>query len=233
MKNKVKKKNKRNQKKHSKFISLKNKFKLMWRRKSYLGIAAMVSILIAVISVSTFAWFQSTDAKENKFKTDFKYEVELVDEFKTPEKLEFNKTYKKKVSVKNTGDIPAFARILVFPELTLGDEVLPIDDVVKIDYNISKNSNWIYGEDGYYYYTKVINPKSESEILFDEVSLSVLKEKEFNAQYRDAAFNIDVKLEAVDFRKDEYRFSWWKDRDKAPSEPKLKQVDDLLQKEKR
>ncbi|MEG0255832.1 hypothetical protein [Vagococcus sp.] len=231
----MKKKNK--QAKRKKEVRKQNHFlnsiKKMWRRKSYLGLTAMICVVIALLSASTFAWFMTTDSKENKFKTNFKYSVELVDEFKTPDKLTFDKTYEKKVAVKNTGDIPAFARVLIFPELSKNEDILDIDSTVKIEYNIKNDSNWILGEDGYYYYTKVIEPHTESEILFDKVSLSILDQKLFDEKYSEANLTIDAKLESVDYRKNEYRFSWWGNRDTAPTESKLKQVDDLLQKGKR
>lgn len=195
-------------------------------------ISAVTVIFIAILSASTYAWFTVSDSKENQFKGNFKYSVDLIDQFKTPEKLELGKTYDKKVSVKNTGDIPAFARILLFPEMTQGDDMLPIDDVIDIKYNVTKDSHWLLGEDGYYYYTKIIMPDAETDVLFDQVTVDTTDD-ETKELYKNADFKIDVKLESVDYRDNEYRFSWWQNRDTAPTEPKLKQVDDLLQKEKR
>lgn len=195
-------------------------------------ISAVIVMFIAILSASTYAWFTVSDLKENQFKGNFKYSVELIDQFKTPEKLEFGKTYDKKVSVKNTGDIPAFARILLFPEMTQGDYMLPIDDVIDIKYNVTNDSNWLLGEDGYYYYTKIIMPSMETNVLFDQVVVDMMND-EVKQLYNEADFKIDVKMESVDYRDNEYRFSWWQNRDAAPTEPRLKQVDDLLQKEKR
>ncbi|MEG0284886.1 MULTISPECIES: hypothetical protein [Vagococcus] len=195
-------------------------------------ISTFIVILIAIASASTYAWFTTSDSKENQFKSNFKYEVVLVDKFATPETFEFGNPYPKAVSVKNTGDIPAFARLLVFPEFKKGDEILPIDESLGIKYNISANSDWLLGEDGFYYYTKIIKPGEESPVLFDEVTVDSLSD-EAKELYSGAEFSIDVKLESVDFRDNEYRFSWWGNRDNAPTEKNLKLVDDKLQKEKR
>ena len=230
---KKKKKHNNNNKSQWNVKKIKRKVKKMWRRKSWLGITALICVLIALVSMSTFAWFSTTDAKENRFKSKFSYQVELVEEFTPKDHIEFDKGYKKEVKVVNTGDIPAFARVLVFPEIRKANQSLPIDDTVSISYNIEKKSPWILGEDGYYYYTKMLKPKEESDVLFNEITFDIKDKKEFEEKYVDALVTIDVNLESIDARKNEYRFSWWGNYDLPLMGDKLKEIDSLLQKEMR
>lgn len=225
---KKKKKHNNNNKSQWNVKKIKRKVKKMWRRKSWLGITALICVLIALVSMSTFAWFSTTDAKENRFKSKFSYQVELVEEFTLPIELIPNKKVTKKVSVRNAGDIPAFTRVMVFPVLVSEEGVpLAINEETQITYGNLNTVDWRDGKDGYFYYLKYVNPKEATSLLFDSVTIDVPKEDE----YSNASFKIEVKAETIDARNNTYREAYWQaDRDIPQLHEPLLTIDETLQK---
>lgn len=204
---------------------MQRKVKMLLKNKSKVGIAAFICTIIFVLA-STLAWFSATDAKNNEFKTNFKFKVELVDEFKKPDTFEPDQLTAKRVSAINTGDINAFVRVMAFP-VALKDKVpLQVSDGVEVIFHNLDTTNWMYGEDGYYYYLGKLNPGEEAPALFDGVTVKIKDEDK--ETYKDASFNVVVKTEGVDARKNEYRYSWWENRENAPVNEPLKTIDQKL-----
>lgn len=201
--------------------------KRLLKNKPKFGIAAFVCTIIFVLA-STLAWFSATDAKNNEFKTNFKFHVELVDEFKTSDTFGPNQLVDKKVSALNSGDIDAFVRVIAFPVALKDKTPLQVSDGVEVVFNNLDTTNWSYGEDGYYYYLGKLKPGEEAPALFDGVTVKIKDEEK--ETYNGATFNIIVKTEGVDARKNEYRYSWWENRDNAPVSDPLKTIDEKLQK---
>ncbi|MGO3732199.1 MAG: SipW-dependent-type signal peptide-containing protein [Vagococcus sp.] len=220
--------------KHTYFVRKKRMLKRRLRRfkkqHSKLGIVVLLFTILAIGSASTFAWFTASDSKNNEFRTDFKYRVELVEEFTTPKEFTPNEPVQKKVSAKNTGNIPSFVRILLFPEIFNGDSIQPVDtSEVSVKYRFGDESKWQYGEDGYYYYLEKLMPGEETELLINEVTLNWIDNNNLRDKYKECHFNVAVKLESVDVRNNEYRFSWWNDRDASPNQSSLSDIDTILQ----
>lgn len=206
---------------------MQRKVKMLLKNKPKLGIAAFVCTIIFVLA-STLAWFSATDAKNNEFKTNFKFKVELVDEFTKPDTFGSDQLTKKKVSAFNSGDIDAFVRVIAFPVAFKDKTPLQVNDGVEVVFNNLDTTNWLYGEDGYYYYLGKLKPGEEAPALFDAVTIKIKDEEK--ETYNGATFNIVVKSEGVDARKNEYRYSWWENRDNEPANDPLKSIDQKLQK---
>lgn len=204
---------------------MKRKNKII-RHKSKLLLAAFICTALCICA-STLAWFATTDAKENNFKTDFRFEVALVDEFTKPDTFEPNQLVPKKVSAANTGDIDAFVRLLVLPVAVKEGVPLPVEAGVEVIFDQLNETNWRYGEDGYYYYLGKLAPGEEAPALFTGVTVKINGEQA--ETYKDATFKIEVKSEGVDARKNEYRYSWWGNRDSSPTTDPLKTIDETLQ----
>lgn len=193
------------------------------KNKPVIGLIALVCTVIFVLA-STLAWFASTDARENKFKTKFKFNVELVDEFKQPETFKPEQLVAKKVSAVNTGDINAFVRVMVFPVATLGQTPLPIDDGVEVVYEQLNTTDWLAGSDGYYYYLRLLLPGEEAAALFNGVTLKLTNDRQ--AEFADAYIDIIVKTEAAGTN--DYRLGWWGSQD-APAKEPYQTIDNALQ----
>lgn len=227
---------------------MQKKIKMLFRNKPTIGIIASICTIIFVLA-STFAWFSGTAARDNEFKTDFDFDVELVDEFEKQETVEPEQLVPKKVGVFNPEELAAFVRVMVFPvayQTTDDGQVpLPITDGIELVYDDAnttttfEENKWQLGDDGYYYYLgtlapgqtkeQVDNDELDSQILFKGVTIK-FKDDETKETYRDASFRIVVKSEAVDARNGEYRVSWWNtDKDTAQVNDPLKTIDEVLQ----
>lgn len=89
----------------------------------------------------------------------------------------FDGETKSNVTVKNKGDIPVYIRAAVVITWEKSDtEIHPQKPVENTDYimNWGNDSNtttlgpdWVKGEDGFYYYTKVVQPNASTSTLID------------------------------------------------------------------
>ena len=88
------------------------------------------------------------------------------------------------MAVKNTGDTTAFIRAAINvtwmkdaeagTKYNAGDQTVSAKVPVKdTDYSITfaKNTNWIQGADGYYYYKLPVAPQGSTEVLIEECKL--------------------------------------------------------------
>jgi len=204
---------------------MREKLRNVMKQKPTIGIIALVSTIIFVLA-STLAWFSATDARDNNFKADFAFNVDLVDEFETPETFSPDQLVDKTVGAKNTEDIDAFVRVMAFP--VAGKDQTPLSALngVEVIYENLNTTDWTYGDDGYYYYLGVLAPGEETAPLFTGVQLKI--DDEVKDDYQNANFDIVVKVEATGTKTNEYRLSWWGSTDAQSADP-LKTIDETLQ----
>ena len=95
------------------------------------------------------------------------------------------------VTVKNTGDNPAYVRVKVDSIINVADkekdEALSEQFDAYISYDIN-TTNWTYKDDGYYYYNTSLAAGAQTEPLFTTVMFSRLMPNEF--QNTSAEINI-------------------------------------------
>ena len=194
-----------------------------------------------VMTGSTLAWFISIDSSVNNLQAppDEKFSVSVVDVFNpTPRP---DKTYSKRVGAANLSEKPAFVRILVMPSFLAADgsTVLPATfgtHVMLEDLNLAAwngagwiGGDWAYGGDGYFYYLHVLPGNTSTDIsglnqnLFNAVKVA----DNLPAEYKNAHLRIEVKCEAVNTKKWNYRSGWW-GKDTAPASPPLSDIDAVL-----
>lgn len=133
----------------------------------YILIAAVAVIMIGAAG-ATLAWLSHQSGLTNQFKLG---EVSAkVDET-------FNGSTKSDVKVTNTGSVPAYIRASI--EIYWQDEngdTLWGEPEVGTDYSIQMNlpssgtdgGQWLLGADGFYYYTKPVEPDQATAILIKE-----------------------------------------------------------------
>ncbi|MBQ7147180.1 MAG: hypothetical protein IJR96_00365 [Pseudobutyrivibrio sp.] len=130
-------------------------------KKKLVLIAASLLVLGSVAVKPTMAYFTDTHTGKGEVKVTMgEYEI-------TPD--EDVKGMIKKITVKNTGDFPVYARVKVLAGSTHGQEFLA-----------SSSENWESKEDGFYYYKKVINPGEESTKLAVEIVAMEAVDETFN-----------------------------------------------------
>lgn len=92
------------------------------------------------------------------------------------------------VQIRNTGASEAYIRVKVDKDIALSAEgtVGSADQsMVTIDFN---TTDWTAGEDGFYYYNKVLNPGEVTEPVFSSVTFN----KDMGNEYKNATATIDV-----------------------------------------
>ncbi|GCF95697.1 hypothetical protein NRIC_35880 [Enterococcus florum] len=161
-----------------------------------------------------------TDKRTNNFQIG-NLEAELVEAFESEKGIELNSPVKKEVAVKNTGSIPQFVRVMIHPEIVQADgTILPskIGKVIHLDIS----NEWQAGGDGFYYYKGRLESKDTTPNLFTTVRL----DSGLSAEYKDAALELQLKVEAAGTTTDSYRDTWW--RGENPTTGELGGINQVL-----
>ena len=130
------------------------KYSLLW-----ISVIALVVLDISVASVS--AYFSDREEKRNRI-TVGDSNIEIVEEFDPPEKIEPGSHFTKKVCMKNLGKSDCFIRCRL--ELS-SEEILPY-----LEFDIDK-AKWSLEEDGYYYYREAVEVKKQTTNLLEEIQI--------------------------------------------------------------
>lgn len=144
---------------------------------SVTGIVA-VCLLFAAGQHGIYSWFTDQSQQINSFTTGWN-EVEIEEEFPDPEMIP-GEAVKKEVAFTNTGAVPMYVRAsLLFSSKEAQDNV-----------TLLMGSNlWEKGEDGYYYYQKIVGPQEKTDLL--------LKGLEWNGQEKTEDFDLTVYTETI------------------------------------
>ncbi|MDR2525468.1 MAG: hypothetical protein LBC83_04645 [Oscillospiraceae bacterium] len=160
------------------------------------------------------AWFIATDGKLNPFDTGaYRYAVQAVDVFNKPATPPTGgETVQKRVGAQNTGDFPAFVRIMVHPSILAEDGVtiLPAKIGKEVLIGDLNTTDWAYGGDGYYYYLHALEPDKSTTQLGQDLFTNVILAGDLGFEYDKASLQIEVQMESSDIRRWNYRQGWWK-----------------------
>jgi len=143
-------------------------------RKSIL-ITSVALLLAVAVGVSLAYIFTETDPVENKFNPS-KVSCAVVEEGVAPVTgaIVGNVETKENVKIQNTGDTDAYIRVAVVVNWMSedGTRVWATKPVKDTDYTISYNldDGWIYGGDGYYYYTQPVAKSALTDILIESAT---------------------------------------------------------------
>lgn len=155
---------------------LQSEHKQLRRPKRLATLLVSLLLVLGVAVGGTVAFLSTrTDSKENTF-TPSKVTCAVTETFEN--------NVKSQVAVKNTGDTTAFIRAAINvtwmkdaeagTKYNAGDQTVSAKVPLKdTDYSITfaKNTNWIQGADGYYYYKLPVAPQGSTEVLIDECKL--------------------------------------------------------------
>lgn len=144
--------------------------KLRTRNKNYIYVlVAVVAVIIAGTAGATLAYLSHQSGLTNQFQI-AKVSTEIIETFENDVKSD--------VSVKNTGDVPAYIRasIIIGWQDEKGNPVFGTPETGK-DYEIQLNQEfasdtdggkWVLANDGYYYYTMPVAGQDETAILINK-----------------------------------------------------------------
>ena len=160
-------------------------------KKKIAAVALAACLAATAIVGGTLAYFTDTDKADNVF-TVGNVDIELTEPgWEATGESEAQDMYPgeavaKDPTVTNKGANPAFVRVKVewpdAPEMSY-----------RTGYVDGKlGDNWVKGEDGYFYYSKILNPTEKTDALFDQVVLSADTTNGYDGNY-----DIVVTAEAV------------------------------------
>lgn len=165
----------------------------MRRNRMKITLLALVMSVLTMITQNTAAYYTVTGTAENVITSgDISARIiEKMGDVDFPEEGVYvmpGSVISKKVSVLNTGGNPFWLRVKLTNRID--GAALPVD-ITKLDIN---TEDWTVGEDGYYYYNRILEPEKETEKLFTEVEIvgSVV-----DSSYMGKILNITVSAYAV------------------------------------
>lgn len=200
------------------------------RRRMYLffsGAVLLVGLLMG--SMIVYAAMTVTEKKTNQFQLG-NMQTEVSEVFTETTKISPGQKIKKEVKITNSGTMNQFVRVMLFPEVQKTGEdgstrifAVAIGKELIVDIN---TTNWVLGEDGYYYYTDSVKPGSAAAtpVLFSSVMLKA----GLDSSYTDATTTLLVKAEAVNCNVGNFRDAWWQGQ--QPTSTNLKKIDEMLTK---
>lgn len=119
-------------------------------------------MLACAVSGMTYAYLIDADYGHNKVKTGT-VEAEIEETYDPPEKLEPGISFSKEPWVKNTGNSPCYVRLQALFSDSRAEEFSTLEEL--------NTTEWTDGEDGYYYYTELLEPGKRTPSLFTGVTI--------------------------------------------------------------
>ena len=197
------------------------------KKRIFISLVAIAFLLVGIRVGTTSAYFISEDKVTNNFQNgDIDIEVEEPD-FEPPSEGWSGQKINKKVQVKNESIIPVLVRVNITPRWSIdkeGNSPFSMgnasEDVVKLNLKegnliTSINGNisekWIKGNDGYYYYTSILNAEETTNELLESVQAVVDKNtvgENFVGLYKDKYLQVDVKSEAIQVSEEACKKLW-------------------------
>lgn len=141
------------------------KRELPQQHRNHKGMTALVAVVLVFCCTVgvTLAWlFTQTEPVTNTF-TPASVTTEVHED-------DFNGGTKRNVKVKNTGNTDAYIRAAIIYNWADADGNIYAKPVAEGDYTLSTGSKWNPGDDGYYYYSGIVNPGDPTENLIDSLS---------------------------------------------------------------
>lgn len=164
----------------------------MNKKKTKIFIITILSLsLIAIITGLTISAFKSKEKITNTFKA-ADVDVSIKEEFKPC-------CGDKKVWIENNTGYDCLIRVSITESWVDKNNNLVIQEtpegLATINFSADKDQNWIKGNDGYYYYKKILKANSKTENLTESVTFNY--DNDCANKYEGFRFNVDVKAEAV------------------------------------
>ncbi|MBM7833052.1 hypothetical protein [Clostridium sardiniense] len=151
-------------------------------------------------------WFRDFDSKTNNLGV-ANIDVEIEEDFKPP--TDWNGTsHKKLVQVQNNSTGPALIRISIQKRWVdeKGNTWAGDTNYINLSFSEREGNLWVDGNDGYFYYNKIMSENEVTQAILDSVELSV--PVELKERYKGKKVIVDVRTEAVQATVGGYNATW-------------------------
>ena len=142
--------------------------------KNKKSVVASIVLTGALVVVGTLAYFSQTHTVDNKLNTKG-FGSDIVEKF-TPKEFNPGATITKEVRVDNTGDYPLVARAKWEESWTrnnveIANAAYPDTAGESVVTKTGMHANWVDGDDGWAYYSKVIGVNGFTENFLSSITL--------------------------------------------------------------
>lgn len=169
--------------------------------KQKIMIGAMFAVCLSIFTYGTNAFFTAEEQVHNVITTG-NIDIELVEmaipedggdpvPFENVTGVVPGEEVSKIVTVKNTGEQPAYVRIKLNKAISLADDIKGEADLSLISCDLN-TKDWTE-KDGYYYYNTVLDAGKETEPLFTTVTFA----KEMGNMYQGSQTELTVQAQAT------------------------------------
>lgn len=151
-------------------------------------------------------WFIDNDSKINNFNI-ADVDIEIDEEFTPPTNWN-GSSHEKVVMVQNNSTGPALIRISIQKRWVdnNGNPWAGDTNLIQLNFSNNKDNLWIDGNDGYFYYNKILNKGEITNAILDSVKLNI--PDDLKDRYIGKKVIIDVKSEAIQATEDAYNEAW-------------------------
>lgn len=170
-------------------------------------ILLMIAVMICVTAIGgVYAWSKLSASVTNKINTPT-VDVEVIEEFNEQATVDWYKPVDKKVQFKNTGTAPIFIRVS-YVELwkSTNDKILSTvvngQEIVLKNWTDAWKNEWVDGEDGWFYYKKVLQPNTITAQILKSLEFDGSSLGELTSVYGNASYSLKFVSEAVQYSKD-------------------------------
>lgn len=152
-------------------------------------------------------WFRDFDSETNKFGV-ANIDVEIEEDFR-PSTDWNGSSHEKVVKVQNNSTGPALIRISIQKRWVdeNGNPWAGDANLIKLNFSEHEGNLWVDGNDGYFYYKKILAEKEVTEAILDSVELNDIPDA-LKERYKGKKVIVDVKTEAVQATVDGYNATW-------------------------
>jgi len=152
-------------------------------------------------------WFRDFDSKTNNFGVS-NIDVEIDEKF-DPTTDWNGSNHEKVVKVQNNSTGPALIRISIQKRWVdeKGNPWAGDTDLIKLNFSEHEGNFWVDGNDGYFYYKKILAEKEVTQAILDSVELNKIPDA-LKERYKGKKVIVDVKTEAVQATIDGYNAAW-------------------------
>ncbi|MGY3777781.1 hypothetical protein [Isobaculum melis] len=182
----------------------------MKKRLIILGFFGSLFILcFSLLLLNTQATFKDEDKQAKNYQVG-NLELELVNDGSDviPNPLVPNAEITKRVAVKNVANNASYVRVMLFPTIIDKNKItLEAQHPKQFKYTDLDTTNWMYGDDGYYYYLKKLEPGATTQNLLSKIVIDA----NIDAKYKDSQFDFEVKVEGINTTAGGFSKAWWND----------------------
>lgn len=179
------------------------------KKKKILSVIAAV-VVVASLAIGSLAYFTSKESVTNHFETSSIGDEGNGSGIRIDEKFDVDKAKEtlpgdvvsKEVAVTSKTTYKQLIRVKLTPQWNGALNTAENNKLIKL--NLSENSDWVDGGDGYYYYIKVLDGKATTSNVLDSVTLSTDAKKDLVGK----SFDVIVDAESIQATENAFNDTW-------------------------